>query len=74
MTHFILGIILGSLVTGGISLAGTVYDSNGQPAAPRGSVQQFDYFRQRQLFIDQAATRRAAEEMARQQRINPCGK
>lgn len=74
MKQFILGTILGSLVTGGISLAGTVYDSNGQPAVPRGSIQQFDYFRQRQLFIDQAAMRRAAEEMARQQRINPCGK
>ena len=74
MKQFILGTILGSLVTGGIALAGTFYDSKGQPAAPRGSVQQFDYFRQRQLFIDQAATRRAAEEMARQQRINLCGK
>jgi len=74
MKPFILGAILGSLFTGGWALAGTLYDSKGQPAAPRGSIQQFDYFRQRQLFIDQAATRRAAEEMARQQRINPCGK
>ena len=52
MKQFILGMVLGSLVTGGLSLAGTLYDSKGQPATPRGSVQQFDYFRQRQQQLD----------------------
>jgi hypothetical protein len=52
MKKFILGMILGSLITGGLSLAGNFYDSKGQPAAPRGSVQQFDYFRQRQQQLD----------------------
>ena len=68
MKQFILGALFGSMITGTIVGAASLYDTNGQPAAPRGSVQQFDYFRQRQLFIDQAATRRAVEEMARQQR------
>lgn len=52
MKQFILGAMLGSLITGGLAVAGTFYDSKGQPAAPRGSVQQFDYFRQRQQQLD----------------------
>lgn len=52
MTQFILGIILGCVLTGGLALAGTLYNSKGEPAAPRGSVQQFDYFRQRQQQLD----------------------
>ena len=74
MTHFILGIILGSLVTGGISLAGTFYDSQGQPAAPRGSVQQFDYFRQRQQQLDIKHMREQADrqELDRKLGKNPC--
>jgi len=42
---FIQGAILGSLITGRLAVAGTFYDSNGQPAAPRGSAQQFDDIR-----------------------------
>ncbi|MBL8039528.1 MAG: hypothetical protein JNN16_18710 [Nitrospira sp.] len=51
MKHFILGALLGSIITRGLSMVGTFYDSNGQSAAPRESVQQFDYFYQRQLDI-----------------------
>jgi hypothetical protein len=64
MKQFLLGIMLGSLITSGLSLAGTFYDSQGQPAAPRGSVQQFDYFRQRQQQLD---IKHMREEMNRQE-------
>lgn len=72
MRNFILGFLLGSFLTGSLGLAGPFYDSNGQPSNPRGSIQQFDYFRQRQLFLDAAAMRRNQEEALRQQRLNPC--
>ena len=52
MKQFILGALFGIIITGGLSLAGSLYDSKGQPAAPRGSTQQFDYFRQRQQQMD----------------------
>ena len=71
MRTFILGIIVGSLLTGSLVGAGRFYDSNGNVQAPSGSVQQFDYFRQRQQFLDLNAIRRAQEE---QLRHNPCGR
>ncbi|UVT18283.1 MAG: hypothetical protein H8K03_22355 (plasmid) [Nitrospira sp.] len=49
---FIRGAILGRLITGGLTVAGTFYDFKGQPAAPRGSAQQFDDIRQRQHQLD----------------------
>jgi len=52
MRNFIFGFLLGSLLTTTLGLAATFYDSKGHPNAPSGSVQQFDYFRQRQQFID----------------------
>ena len=52
MKQFILGAILGSLITGGLSLAGTSMIRKGNVQAPRGSTQQFDYFRQRQQWLD----------------------
>jgi hypothetical protein len=52
MRHFILGAIFGSLVTGTIAGAGNFYDSKGNVKAPSGSIQQFDYFRQRQQWLD----------------------
>jgi hypothetical protein len=72
MNRFLLGALTGSLLTGSLGLAGTFYDSKGQPSAPAGSIQQFDYFRQRQLFIDANTLRRNLEEQRRQQRLNPC--
>lgn len=71
MNQLILGIILGSVLTGTLALAGSFYDSKGQPAAPRGSIQQFDYYRQRQQFLDLNAIRRA-QEQARGE--NPCAR
>jgi hypothetical protein len=44
MKHFTLGVIVGSLLTGVVAGAATFYDSNGQPNAPAGSIQSFDYF------------------------------
>ena len=74
MKQFILGTVFGSLVTGGFALAGNFYDSNGQPAAPRGSVQQFDYFRQWQQQLDIKHMREQADrhERERSLRTNPC--
>ena len=52
MRQFVFGILVGSLVTGTVVGAGSYYDSNGDVNAPRGSVQQFDYYRQRQQWSD----------------------
>jgi hypothetical protein len=52
MRQFILGIVMGSVVTGTVVGAGNLYDSKGNVQAPRGSTQQFDYFRQRQQQLD----------------------
>lgn len=51
MRQFIGGIIVGVVMTGSIGLAG-MYDRQGAPSAPRGSVQQSDYFRQRGQQLD----------------------
>ena len=71
MRQLILGIILGSALTGTLVGAGNLYNSSGQPSAPAGSVQQFDYFRQRQQFLDLNAIRRAQEQ---QRGLNPCAR
>jgi hypothetical protein len=52
MRQFILGMVLGSVVTGTVVGAGSLYDSKGNVQAPRGSAQQYDYFRQRQQWLD----------------------
>lgn len=74
MRQFILGILVGSLVTGTVVGAGTFYDSKGNVKAPSGSVQQFDYFRQRQMFLDMSNMRRQMEqqELDRKHSKNPC--
>lgn len=74
MKQFMLGVLTGSLLTGSLGLAGNFYDSKGQPSAPSGSIQQFDYFRNRQQQLDIAAMRRNQEEALRQQRLIPCGR
>jgi hypothetical protein len=74
MRHFALGLVLGSLFAGTLVSAGTFYDSAGKPAVPRGSVQQFDYFRQRQLFLDAAAIRQQADNHHLNQLTKPCAK
>jgi hypothetical protein len=74
MRQLILGAIVGSLLTTGLGVAGTFYDSKGQPNAPRGSIQQQDYFRLREQFLDTQAIRRNQEEQRRHDRLNPCGR
>ncbi len=74
MKQLMLGIVLGSLFTGTLAGAARLYDSRGQPSAPSGSIQQFDYFRQRQQFSDLNAMRRNQEALMRQQRLDPCAR
>ena len=74
MRHFTLGLVLGSLLISGLVSAGTFYNSKGQPAAPAGSVQSYDYFRQRQFFLDQGAIRKQGQEEHLTQLTHPCGK
>jgi hypothetical protein len=74
MRQFILGILLGSLITGSLVTAGTFYDSKGNVKAPSGSQQQFDYFRERQMFLDIGNMRKQMEqrEIDRKLGKNPC--
>ena len=73
MRNFMLGIVMGSALTGTFVGAGTFYDQHGQPNAPAGSIQQFDYFRGRQLLLDAQNSRKTQEESMRQDRLrNPC--
>lgn len=58
MTHFIIGMMVGSVLTATLVAADNVYDAAGNPAAPRGSIQQYDYFRERALQLDVGAIRR----------------
>ena len=71
MKNFILGLIVGSALTGTLVGAGTFYDQQGKPSAPAGSIQQFDYFRQRQQFLDLNAARRNSDDA---RLSNPCGR
>jgi hypothetical protein len=52
MRQLIVGIFIGSVITATAVGAGNLYDSKGNVQAPRGSTQQFDYFRQRQQWLD----------------------
>lgn len=72
MRNFILGILLGSSLTAGLGLAAQFYDSKGAPAAPRGSVQQYDYFRARQFFLDVEHARTQADRDRLNQATKPC--
>ena len=74
MRHFILGILFGSLITGTVVGAGNFYDSKGNVKAPRGSQQQFDYFRQRQQQIDIGNMRKQMEQQDLDRRLgkSPC--
>ncbi|MDZ4734658.1 MAG: hypothetical protein SGJ16_13865 [Nitrospirota bacterium] len=74
MKQLILGIVVGSLLTGGLVGAASLYDGHGNVSAPSGSPQMSDYFRQRQLFLDAAHVRASMEEVAREGRLNPCRK
>ena len=70
MTRVLIGFILGSRLAGPLVWAGTFYDQQGHPNAPSGSIQEFDYFRSRQQFLDLNAMRRNSDA----QRADPCGR
>lgn len=74
MKQFILGMLLGSLVTGTVVGAGNFYDSKGNVKAPAGSVQQYDYFRQRQLYLDMSNMRKQMEQQELDRKLGkkPC--
>lgn len=61
MRNFVGGVIVGLTLAGTLGYAGTFYNKQGQPNAPKGSIQQYDYFRERQLFLDTAGERAALE-------------
>ena len=71
MRKFVGGVIVGIVLSGSLGLAQNLYDRNGQPAAPRGSIQQQDYFRSRQQQLDVGALRRQAD---RERAAAPCAK
>lgn len=74
MRNLILGILLGSCLTAGLSLAGDYYNSDGALSAPRGSQQQYDYYRQRQQFSDINAIREQNDQQRLRELINPCAR
>ena len=71
MRNIIFGVLLGVTLSGTLVGAGQFYDRSGQPNAPSGSVQQFDYFRGRQNSLDLNAMRRTQEESMR---AYPCAR
>ena len=74
MKQFTLGILFGSLVTGTFVWGGNLYDSKGNLSAPRGSQQQFDYFRQRQQQLDIQHMRDQMDQQQLDRKLgkNPC--
>ena len=73
MRNFAGGVIVGVLFSASLGLAGGMYDSKGQPAAPRGSVQQFDYYRQRGQQLDIQHMRQQADRERAEHKIGkPC--
>lgn len=74
MKQFIVGILVGSVIAGTAVGAGNLYDPKGNVQAPRGSTQQFDYFRQRQQQLDVDHTRKQMDqrEIDRKLGHQPC--
>ena len=72
MYTFVLGILVGSLLTTTLTGAAKFYNGKGQLNAPSGSQQQFDYFRERQQFIDIGHMREQADHDRLERKTNPC--
>jgi hypothetical protein len=72
MRQFITGIIVGSVLTASLGVAATFYNDKGQLGGPRGSVQQYDYFRQRQQWLDIGAMRQQSERERIERPGKPC--
>lgn len=73
MKTFLLGLTVGLGLAGTIALAG-MYDQQGQPSAPRGSIQQFEYFRGRQQQLDIQHMREQQDRDRLNRQVNPCAK
>lgn len=75
MRNFVGGVIVGVLFSASMGLAAGMYDKNGNPSAPRGSIQQQDYFRQRGQQLDLQALRREADrQRSERSQGRPCEK
>jgi len=74
MRQFILGIVIGATLTGGLVSAGNFYNKDGSLNAPGGSQKSFDYFRQRQQQLDISHMRRQADKERLDRQLHPCGK
>lgn len=61
MRQFSLGLIVGTLLTASLGFAGNLYDRSGNPSAPKGSIQQYDAFRQRGQQLDIQHLRQQAD-------------
>jgi len=72
MRQLILGIMLGSALTGSLVGAGSFYGKDGNGRPPSGSQQQFDYFRQRQQWLDLGHMRSKMDEQRLHDKANPC--
>lgn len=75
MHKLITGFLLGSLLTAGLSVAGTFYNADGSPSAPSGSIQSFDYFRARGAQLDiQRMERGQEQERIERLTTKPCAR
>lgn len=74
MKTFFLGAMVGSILTGTLAGAGNLYDQQGNPSAPKGSVQQSDYFRQRGQQLDIQHMREQADRDRLNQAAKPCAR
>lgn len=72
MKQFLLGATLGASLMAIGAQAGNLYDRQGNPAGPPGSIQSFDYYRQRQQTIDVGAMRRQMEQDRLNRTVRPC--
>ena len=72
MRNLLLGIIIGSALTGTVVGAQNFYTPGGKPSAPTGSVQQYDYFRFRQQMIDINQMNQRAKDAAANRFASPC--
>jgi len=74
MKQLLIGILIGSALTGSLAAAGNFYGKDGSVQAPAGSTQRFDYYRERQAQLDIGAMRRQMDKDRLNQQLHPCGK
>ncbi|MDF0652646.1 MAG: hypothetical protein P0121_14385 [Nitrospira sp.] len=74
MRNFVCGLITGLTLAGAVGYAGQFYNRDGSPVAPSGSIQQLNYFRERQVQLDIAHMRRQADQDRLNRMTNPCAR